>query len=44
MEVMLFAPGSSAVVALLGLFGVLVWRLREGSRQVTLKTIAFPPP
>lgn len=43
MEVMLFAPGSSAVVALLGLLGVLVWRIREGSRQVTLKTIVFPP-
>lgn len=40
---MLFTPGSSAVVALLGLCGVLVWRIREGSRQVTLKTIVFPP-
>jgi membrane protein CcdC involved in cytochrome C biogenesis len=40
---MLFTPGSSAVVAFLGLFGVLVWRLREGSRPVTLKTIVFPP-
>jgi hypothetical protein len=40
---MLFAPGSSAVVALLGLLGVLVWRIREGSREVTLKTIVFPP-
>jgi len=44
MEVMLFAPSTSAVVAVLGLLGVLVWRLREGSRQVTLKTIVFPPP
>ena len=43
MEVMLFDPGSSAVVALLGFFGVLVWRIREGSRQVTLKSIVFPP-
>src|SRR5215469_5051171 len=43
MEVMLFAPGSSAVAAVLGLLGVLVWRLREGSRPVTLKTIVFPP-
>jgi membrane protein CcdC involved in cytochrome C biogenesis len=43
MEVMLIAPGSSAVVAVLGLLGVLVWRLREGSRPVTLKTIIFPP-
>jgi membrane protein CcdC involved in cytochrome C biogenesis len=40
---MLFAPGSSAVVALFGLLGVLVWRIREGSRQVTLKSIVFPP-
>ena len=40
---MLFAPGTSAVVAVLGLLGVLVWRLREGSRPVTLKTIVFPP-
>jgi len=43
MKVMLLAPGSSAVVAVLGLMGVLVWRLREGSRPVTLKTIVFPP-
>jgi len=43
MEVMLFAPSTSAVVAVLGLLGVLVWRLREGSRPVTLKTIVFPP-
>jgi membrane protein CcdC involved in cytochrome C biogenesis len=43
MEVMLFVPGSSAIGALLGLFGVLVWRLREGSRPVTLKTIVLPP-
>ena len=43
MEVMLLVPGSSAVVALLGLLGVLVWRIREGSRQVTLETIVFPP-
>jgi membrane protein CcdC involved in cytochrome C biogenesis len=43
MKAMLFAPGSSAVVAVLGLLGVLAWRFREGSRPVTLKTIVFPP-
>ncbi|MBS1820773.1 MAG: cytochrome c biogenesis protein CcdC [Acidobacteria bacterium] len=35
--------GSSAVVALFGLVGVMVWRLREGRRPVTLKTIVMPP-
>jgi membrane protein CcdC involved in cytochrome C biogenesis len=40
---MLFAPGTSVVGAVLGLFAVLVWRLREGRRPVTLKTIVIPP-
>jgi len=43
MGMMLFAPGTSAVGALLGFFGVLVWRLREGRRPVTQKAIAIPP-
>ncbi|MGI4830797.1 MAG: CcdC family protein [Janthinobacterium lividum] len=40
---MLFAPGTSAAGAAFGLFAVLVWRLREGRRPVTLKTIVIPP-
>jgi membrane protein CcdC involved in cytochrome C biogenesis len=40
---MLFAPGSSAASAVLGLFGVMVWRLREGRRPVTRKPIVMPP-
>jgi membrane protein CcdC involved in cytochrome C biogenesis len=40
---MLFAPGTSAVGAILGLFAVLLWRLREGRRPVTMKTIVIPP-
>lgn len=40
---MLFAPGTSAVGAVLGLFAVLLWRLREGRRPVTMKTIIIPP-
>jgi membrane protein CcdC involved in cytochrome C biogenesis len=43
MEGMFLSPRSSAVVAVLGFFGVLVWRLREGRRPVRLKTILFPP-
>ncbi len=39
----MFAPGSSAAGAVLGLFGVLVWRMREGRRPVTLKSILIPP-
>ena len=40
---MLFAPGTSAAGAVFGLFAVLVWRLREGRRPVTIKTIVIPP-
>lgn len=40
---MLFTPGTSAVAAILGFFAVLLWRLREGRRPVTLKTILIPP-
>ncbi|MFT4112479.1 CcdC family protein [Silvibacterium sp.] len=40
---MLLAPGTSAVGAIVGLFAVMLWRLREGSRPVTQKTILIPP-
>lgn len=40
---MLFAPGTSAVGAVLGFMGVMVWRLREGRRPVTQKAIMIPP-
>lgn len=40
---MLSAPATSGVGAVFGLCGVLVWRLREGRRPVTLKTIVIPP-
>jgi membrane protein CcdC involved in cytochrome C biogenesis len=40
---MLIAPITSAVGAVLGLFAVLLWRLREGRRPVTMKTIVIPP-
>jgi membrane protein CcdC involved in cytochrome C biogenesis len=39
----MFAPGSSAAGAVLGFFGVMVWRMREGRRPVTLKSILIPP-
>ena len=40
---MLLTSATSGVGAVLGLCGVLVWRLREGRRPVTLKTIVIPP-
>jgi membrane protein CcdC involved in cytochrome C biogenesis len=40
---MLFVSGTSAIGAILGFFAVLVWRLREGRRPITLKTIVIPP-
>jgi membrane protein CcdC involved in cytochrome C biogenesis len=43
LEEMILAPGTSAVGALLGFFGVMVWRLREGRRPVTPKAIVIPP-
>jgi membrane protein CcdC involved in cytochrome C biogenesis len=42
-EEMMFAPGTSAAVAVLGFVGVLVWRLREGRRPVTPRAIVIPP-
>ncbi|MDE1178572.1 MAG: cytochrome c biogenesis protein CcdC [Edaphobacter sp.] len=40
---MSFAPSTSAAAAVFGLFVVLIWRLREGRRPVTIKTIVIPP-
>lgn len=40
---MLSTPAITAVVSLLGLAGVLTWRVREGRRPVTLKKIVMPP-
>jgi membrane protein CcdC involved in cytochrome C biogenesis len=36
-------PGTSAVGAVIGLFIVLLWRLREGRRPVKRRTILIPP-
>ena len=35
--------GTSAVGALVGLLGVLAWRIREGRTAVTIKKIIMPP-
>ena len=35
--------GTSAVGALIGLLGVLAWRIREGRTAVTVKKIIMPP-
>lgn len=35
--------GTSAVGALIGLLGVLAWRIREGRTAVTIKKIIMPP-
>lgn len=35
--------GTSAIVAVLGLLGVLAWRIREGRTAVTVKKIIIPP-
>jgi membrane protein CcdC involved in cytochrome C biogenesis len=40
---MLSTPVITAVVSLVGLAGVLVWRVREGRSAVTLKKIVMPP-
>jgi membrane protein CcdC involved in cytochrome C biogenesis len=37
------SPAFSAVVALVGLTGVLIWRVREARTAVTVKKILFPP-
>src|SRR3954452_15821341 len=35
--------GTSAVGAVIGLLGVLAWRIREGRTAVTVKKIVMPP-
>jgi membrane protein CcdC involved in cytochrome C biogenesis len=40
---MLSTPLITAVVSVVGLAGVLVWRVREGRSAVTLKKIVMPP-
>src|SRR5579862_4937006 len=35
--------GTSAVGAVIGLLGVLAWRIREGRSAVTIKKIIMPP-
>ena len=40
---MLSTPVITAVVSLVGLAGVLTWRVREGRTAVTLKKIVMPP-
>ena len=40
---MLSTPVITAVVSVIGLAGVLAWRVREGRSAVTLKKIVMPP-
>ena len=40
---MLSTPLITAIVSLIGLAGVLAWRVREGRSAVTLKKIVMPP-
>jgi membrane protein CcdC involved in cytochrome C biogenesis len=40
---MSFSPESSIVIAIAGLAGVLVWRIREGQTAVTARKILIPP-
>jgi membrane protein CcdC involved in cytochrome C biogenesis len=40
---MVSTPVITAVVSLVGLAGVLLWRVREGRSAVTLKKIVMPP-
>ncbi len=40
---MIASPVITAVVSLVGLAGVLAWRVREGRTAVTLKKIVMPP-
>ena len=40
---MVSTPALTAVVSLIGLAGVLTWRVREGRTAVTLKKIVMPP-
>jgi membrane protein CcdC involved in cytochrome C biogenesis len=40
---MISTPVITAVVSLVGLAGVLAWRIREGQTPVTMKKIVIPP-
>lgn len=40
---MLSTPAITAVVSLIGLAGVLAWRVREGRTAVTMRKIVMPP-
>ena len=40
---MVLHPWMSAAVAVLGFFGVLAWRIREGRTAVTIRKIVIPP-
>jgi len=40
---MFISPGVSALVALAGLTGILMWRVREGRTAVTARKILIPP-
>jgi len=40
---MVSTPAITAIVSLIGLAGVLAWRVREGRSVVTLKKIVMPP-
>ena len=43
MVLKLFTPSTSFVAALVGAFAVMIWRVREGRRPVTMRTILVPP-
>ena len=40
---MLMSPTTTAVTSVIGLIGVLAWRIREGRSPVTAKKILIPP-
>jgi|WetSurMetagenome_2_1015567.scaffolds.fasta_scaffold478556_1 membrane protein CcdC involved in cytochrome C biogenesis len=40
---MVASPALTAVVSVIGLCGVLVWRVREGRTAVTVKKLVMPP-
>jgi membrane protein CcdC involved in cytochrome C biogenesis len=42
-KAMVLHPWMSAAVGVLGFFGVLAWRIREGRSAVTLRKIVIPP-
>ena len=43
MDAMSLHPWMSVAVAVLGFFGVLAWRIREGRSAVTIRKIVIPP-